>query len=92
MPIIIQQIFFRRSSSPCHYMKAWICVFDVLDAPRQGLFFVIPVNSLVATFKQSENVTIAHLVRAAVSSEGMAYAIIGSKSMPLPSAHARCAL
>ena len=31
---------------------------------RRGLFFVIPVSSPVATFEQSENVTIAHLVGA----------------------------
>ena len=30
-----------------------------------GLFFVIPVSSPVAIFKQSENVAIAHLVGAA---------------------------
>ena len=34
---------------------------------RRGLFFVIPVNSLVATFEQSENVAIAHLVGARVA-------------------------
>ena len=32
---------------------------------RRGLFFIIPVSSPVATFKQSENVAIAHLVGAA---------------------------
>ena len=54
--------------------------------------FVIPVNSPVATFEQSENITIAHLVgaRAVACSEGVAPAIIDtdSKFIPLPSEHA----
>ena len=42
----------------------------------QGLFFVIPVNSLVATFEQL------------LAVRGVAYAILGSKFVPFPSAHA----
>ena len=56
---------------------------------RRGLFFVIPVSSPVAMFKQSENVAIAHLEQL-LAMRGVACAIIGtsSKFMPLPSAHA----
>ena len=28
---------------------------------RRGLFFIIPISSLIATFEQSENVAIAHV-------------------------------
>ena len=52
--------------SPCHYMRAWI---RVLDAPgcyeRAALQDSGLVSSPVATFEQSENVAIAHLVGAA---------------------------
>ena len=42
---------------------------------KQALFFVIPVSSLVATFEQSENVAIAHLVGAACHAmRGVAFA------------------
>ena len=44
---------------------------------RRGLFFVIPVNSPVTTFEQSENVAIAYLV-------GGVWPL-----QPLPSAHAQ---
>ena len=59
----------------------------IATEPRAGLFFVIPVSSLVATFEQSENVAIAYLVGARATT---CCAIIGtgSKFMPLPSAHA----
>ena len=62
-----------------------------------GLFFVIPVNSLVdSTFEPSENVTFAHSLVVSSSSccwpavRGVAYAILGSVCLLL-SVHA-CAL
>ena len=50
-----------------------------LATEPQGLFFIIPVSSSVATFKQSENVAIAYLVGARATA---------SKFMSLPSTHA----
>ena len=51
-----------------------------------GLFFVIPVNSLVdSTFEQSENIALAYFLVVSLSSycwpavRGVAYAILGSK-------------
>ena len=55
---------------------------------KQVLFFVMPVNSPVATFAMS-NIAIAHLVGSA-GMRGLAYALIGSKFMPLPSAREHC--
>ena len=53
---------------------------------RGGLFFVIPVNSLIdSTFERSENITLAHFLMVSSSSccwpavRGVAYAILGSK-------------
>ena len=45
-------------------------------------------NTPVVTFEQSENVTIAYLVRAAACSQGCG--LCGSKFIPLPSVHAHC--
>ena len=59
------------------------------QSERQGLFFVVPVDSLVvdSTFKQNENVAIA-----VVSSRlrGAVYEIVSSKFMPLLPVHVCC--
>ena len=64
---------------------------------RGGLLFVVPVDSPVdSTFKRSENFAIAHTVLKFQqllqcywpAMRGVAYVIIGSKFVPLASAHA----
>ena len=61
-----------------------------------GLLFVVPVDSPVdSTFERSENFAIAHTVKFQQllyiywpAMRGVAYMIIGSKFVPLASAHA----
>ena len=64
---------------------------------RGGLLFIVPVDSPVdSTFEQSENFAIAHTVSSSScysaanwpAMRGVAYVIIGSKFVPLASAHA----
>ena len=61
-----------------------------LRVSRGALFFVIPVNSPVATFEQSKNVAIAHLEpEQLLAVRGVASAMIGTglKFISLPSGH-----
>ena len=50
------------------YQRGVLCLTVCARSERRGLF--IPVSSPVATFEQSENVAIAHLVRAACFAKG----------------------
>ena len=52
-----------------------------------SIIIIIPVSIPVATFKQSENITIAHLVEATCCEGCGPCNNTGSKFMPLPSAH-----
>ena len=53
----------------------------LLSGSSRGLFFITHVSSPVATFEQSDNVTIAHLAGAAC------YAMRSVASATAPSAH-----
>ena len=51
-----------RCESPVRFERPSEQALVLATEPRrQGLFFIIPVSSPVATFKQSKNVAIAHV-------------------------------
>ena len=89
------------------WSRALHCLRGLLSRPisleqsqKQGLFFIIPIDSSVvdSTFEQSKNIAIAHFLVVNLSSccwsavRGVAYAIIGpgSKFVLLSSAHVHC--